>query len=138
MVVSVQQIIPQFFGLAGICIVGIFFALVWYWMKTLRIEAENMKMPAHLMMTGYTLLLMATWFTCGMVAWPGYALRPAQANYEFASMIAYIIIILVLLGFTFILIGQRLTYMAKRRGQGNSNKNSQLGSSSESRSTKHS
>lgn len=93
----------------------IFFATVWYWMKYNELENGEMRKAAKWMITGYSILLMASWFTCGMVANPGYALRPEKANYEFAIPIAYLVMILLLLGFTCLFIGQRKAYLAKKR-----------------------
>jgi len=108
-----MEIVPPFFGIIGVSLTIIFFATVWYWMKYNEIENSETRKAARWNMTGYSLLLMATWFMCGMVAYPGYALRPERANYEFAITISYVVMILLLLGFIFVLLGQRKTYLTK-------------------------
>ena len=110
-----MKIFPPFFGIIGVSLTIIFFATVWYWMKYIEVEKGEMRKSARWKMTGYSLIFMATWFTCGMFSYPGYALRPEQANYEYATAISYIVMILLLLGFTFIFLGQRKAYLAKQR-----------------------
>jgi magnesium-transporting ATPase (P-type) len=108
-----MEIVPPFFGILGSFITIIFFATVWYWMKYNEVENGEMRKAEKWKITGYSLLLMATWFMCGMVAYPGYALRPEKANYEFAIAISYVVMILLLLGFVFLFLGQRKAYLTK-------------------------
>jgi hypothetical protein len=112
------EIIPPFFEAVGTVLVVIFFATVWYWMKYDRVEEGGMKKAAKWNITGFAFLLMAVWFVCGMVAFPGYALVPAKANYELANAIAYVIMILLVFGFLLVFLGQRSAYAQKQRAQG--------------------
>jgi magnesium-transporting ATPase (P-type) len=110
-----MEIVPPFFGIIGVSLTIIFFAAVWYWMKYNEIENGELRKVARWRMTGHSLLLMATWFMCGLVAYPGYALRPEKANYEFAISISYVVMILLLLGFIFVFLAQRKAYLTKLR-----------------------
>lgn len=108
-----MEIVPPFFGIIGMSLTIIFFATVWYWMKYNEIENSETRKAARWNMTGYSLLLMAAWFMCGIVAYPGYALRPERANYEFAITISYVVMILLLLGFIFVFLAQRKACLTK-------------------------
>ncbi|HVP23619.1 MAG TPA: hypothetical protein VMS77_06880 [Conexivisphaerales archaeon] len=107
-----MEIIPQFFALMGSLITVFFFATVWYWMKYSELANGGMRGAAKWTMTGCSFLLMASWFICGMSAYPGYALRPEKANYAFAIPISYVAMILLVLGFAFLL-GQLKAYLTK-------------------------
>lgn len=109
-----MEIISSFFGIIGVSITIIFFATVWYWMKYNEIEGGEIRKAARWSMTGYSLILMAIWFMCGIVARPGYALRPERANYDFAIPVSYLMMILLLLGFIFVFLGHRKAYLTKR------------------------
>jgi hypothetical protein len=109
------EIIPPVFEAIGTGLVAIFFATVWYWMKYDKVEEGEMKKAAKWNISGFALILMAVWFVCGMVAFPGYALAPAKADYELANAIAYVIMVLLLFGFLLILLGQRSAYVQRRK-----------------------
>jgi magnesium-transporting ATPase (P-type) len=109
------EIIPPVFEAIGTGLVVIFFATVWYWMKYNEIVEHEMKKAAGLNIAGFAFLLMAVWFVCGMVAFPGYALVPAKANYELSNAIAYVVMILLLFGFVLVFLGQRSLYIQKQK-----------------------
>jgi magnesium-transporting ATPase (P-type) len=108
-----MEIIPPFFGIMGVFLTIIFFATVWYWMKCNEIEDGELRKAARWRMTGHSLLLMATWFTCGIFSYPGFALRPEKADYQSAIAISYVVMILLVLGFIFVFLGQRKAYLTK-------------------------
>lgn len=108
-----MEIIPPFFGIIGVSLTIIFFATVWYWMKYNEIENGEIRKAARWGMTGYSLILMAAWFLCGIVGNPGRVLRPERANYEFAIPITYVVMILLLLGFISLFLGHRKAYLTK-------------------------
>jgi len=104
-----------FFGMMGSLITIFFFGTVWYWMKYNEIENSEMKNIAKLRVIGYSLLVMACWFTCGIVSIPGYVLRPEKANYGYAIPITYISMILFFLGFLFLLLSERKAFLVKKQ-----------------------
>lgn len=109
-----MDIIPLFFGVMGSLIPLFFFVTVWYWMKYNEIENGEMKNAAKWRVTGYAVLVMATWFTCGIFSIPVYVLRPDKANYGFAIPIAYVAMILFVLGFFLLLLSERKAFLAKK------------------------
>jgi uncharacterized BrkB/YihY/UPF0761 family membrane protein len=109
-----MEIIPLFFGVMGSLIPIAFFATIWYWMKYNEIENSEMKNVAKWRVTGYSLLVMATWFTCGIFSIPR-ALRPDKANIALAIPIAYVAMILFVFGFSFLLISEGNALLVKKR-----------------------
>ena len=110
-----MEIIPLFFGVTGSLIPITFFATVWYWMKYNEIESSEMKKVSKYRVTGYSLLVMATWFTCGIFSIPAYVLRPDKANITLAIPIAYVAMILFVFGFLFLLLSERKAFLTKKR-----------------------
>jgi hypothetical protein len=110
-----MEILPVFFGIMGLLTSIILFATVWFWMKYNETENDDTKNIATLRLIGYSLLIMSSWFTCGIFSVPGYVLRPEKVNYDFAIPIAYVVMILLFLGFLFLLIGERKAFLAKKR-----------------------
>jgi hypothetical protein len=111
-----MDIFPAFFGMMGSFITIIFFATVWFWMRYNEIENVEMKKIAKLRLTGYSLLVMASWFACGVFSIPSYMLRPDKANVDFAVPIVYVAMILFTLGFLFLLLSERKAFLAKKHG----------------------
>ena len=112
-----MEINTAFFGIAGSLIPIIFFITVWYWMKYNELDDSELKTSAKWKLVGYSVLLMATWFTCGIFSYPGFVFRPEKANLDYAKPIAYVAMILFLLGFLFLLISERKTYLTIRQKQ---------------------
>jgi len=110
-----MEIMAPFFGITGSLIPVIFFITVWYWMKYNELDNSELKSSAKWRVTGYSVLLMATWFTCGIFSFPSFIFRPEQANLDYAKPIAYIAMILFLVGFLFLLIGERKAYLTRRQ-----------------------
>ena len=109
-----MQIYPPFFGVLGSLLTIIFLSIVWYWMKYNEREKGALRAAAKWTMMGTSLLLMAVWFVCGMVSYPGFALTPERTNPEAAIAIAYLAMLITLLGFALMLIGQRKAFLATR------------------------
>lgn len=62
--------IPILFGIGGALILMFFFGITWLWAKERKSQKDASSAPANLRMIGYTFMLMAAWFTCGMAGMP--------------------------------------------------------------------
>lgn len=107
------EIVSWYFGALGIALTILFVGIVWYWMKYNNVEEGKMRTAAKFKLIGYLFLLMAAWFMCGVAGYPGAALRPDEANYDMAISIAYLVMLFLFVGFSFVFLGQRQAYKAK-------------------------
>lgn len=87
------------------------------WMKYYELDKSELKGSAKWRVTGYSVLLMATWFTCGIFSYPGFVFRPEKGNLDYAKPIAYVAMILFLLGFLFLLISERKAFFIRRQNK---------------------
>ncbi|MFC1742295.1 hypothetical protein ACFL3V_07205 [Nanoarchaeota archaeon] len=84
------------FGIGGTIILLAYFGILWHWAK------EKNKRSANLKLTGYTFMLIATWFTCGAASRPYMkALEGTDPGSPLHIMIFFV------LGWLFIFLGYR-------------------------------
>ena len=110
-----MELSPIAFGFLGVGVTAVFLILVWYSARYSALESEAMRPAARWTLVGCAVLFIALWCSCGIVSEPGHALRPSLANYEYAIATSYLVKTLALIGFIFILVGQRKAYLAKKR-----------------------
>jgi hypothetical protein len=110
------EILAWYFGILGGLLTVLFLGTVWYWMRYSRLEKGAAKKAGNLKMVGYGFLVVASWFTCGIVGPPGSALRPEGMRVENAIGSSYAVMLFLFLGFLFVFLGQRMLYKAYGRG----------------------
>ena len=68
-VITEMGYFPPLFGVGGTLILLSFFGILWFWVKE-RNTLSGSPAATDLRLTGYTFMLIAAWFTCGLGSQP--------------------------------------------------------------------
>ncbi len=97
---------PPLFGIGGALILLFFFGIFWIWAKE-RMALQGSSTAIDLKLAGYTFMLIATWFTCGIGSQP--FLKSFDGEGPGNPMTAMIFFVL---GWLFLFLGQ---YTSRRQ-----------------------
>jgi hypothetical protein len=113
----IREPVPPLFGVVGGLITLFYIGLAWNWIK----ERSNMvglkRSGSDLTMIGATFFVFASWYLCGLLGAPTFALRPElMEEYQTAASAASLgslIAVYLAFGWGFLFFGQRITLHAK-------------------------
>lgn len=112
--------ISALFGIDGGLIVLFFLGLFWNWARGRTALSKTQRLASDLQMVGYIFFLMAAWWLCGLLGAPTFTLRPAllekYGTLTGAASMGSLISILLVLGWAFTFLGQRMALRAKING----------------------
>ena len=107
-----SQLVPALFGINGGLITLFFLGIFWNWARNRPGLSTNAKTGSDLQMVGYLFFLVASWYLCGLLGAPTFALRPElMQKYKTlpsAINLGSLISVCIALGFAFIFFGHRL------------------------------
>ena len=73
---SPSTLLPGLFGING-GLIGLFFlGILLHWCKTRKTRSPSGQTASDLRMAGYVFFLVASWYMCGLLGAPSFALRP--------------------------------------------------------------
>jgi hypothetical protein len=108
-----REYYPALFGIGGALILVFFFAIVWVWMRKVAALDAGEKTAAGFKLVGYLFWMNATWFLCGETGklhLQAFAGDPAPSPIE--------IMVFLVLGWFFVLLGEYSVTRQKRSRQG--------------------
>ena len=101
----------RLFGIGGAIILVSFFAIVWFWMKTVATLDSQAKVAASFKLIGYIFWINTSWFLCGESA-----KMHLKAYADGAPPVPTEILVFLVLGWLFVLIGEYQTMRLTKRG----------------------
>lgn len=118
---TTSQLLPALFGIGGGLITLFFLGSVWNWARMRPALSGSERTGSDLRMVGYVFYVIAAWDLCGLLGISNFVLRPDLAqkfNIPLSSTInaASTILVLLVLGWAFTFLGQRMALRAKSEG----------------------
>ncbi len=113
----IREPVPPMFGVVGGLITLFYIGLAWNWIKERSNLVGSKRSGSDLTMIGATFFVFASWYLCGLLGAPTFALRPElMEEYETAASAASLgslIAVYLAFGWGFLFFGQRTTLRAK-------------------------
>jgi len=101
---------PTLFGIGGLMILVIFFAIIWVWMKKYAMLDMQEKIAGSFKLIGYLFWINASWFLCGETG------KMHLKVFEGSSIPTPIeIMVFLVLGWFFVLVGDYKEMQSKKR-----------------------
>ena len=118
---TTSQLLPALFGIGGGLITLFFFGSAWNWIKMRPALSGSERTGSDLHMVGAVFYVIAAWDLCGLLGISSFLLRPDLVQ-KFAIPpggainAASTILVLLVLGWAFTFLGQRMALRAKSEG----------------------
>ncbi len=113
----IREPVPPMFGVVGGLITLFYIGLAWNWIKERSNLVGSKRSGSDLTMIGATFFVFASWYLCGLLGAPTFALRPElMEKYETAASAASLgslIAVYLAFGWGFLFFGQRASLRAK-------------------------
>ncbi len=75
-ILSPSVLLPGLFGINGGLMALFFLGILLHWSKTRQMHSQSDHTVSDLRMAGYVFFLVASWYLCGLLGAPSFALRP--------------------------------------------------------------